>query len=140
MKRSLKMQSHASVGSLLLLGILQVLRGVLNFLWFAQLGVPNPPTPPGVDVAVIVNTLFLFLCIIDIALIVMIPLVIRYRIAFFVLFSFDILLAFEGVWFRTAAYQHHFPWYFIGVSLVSILHLALLLTWDLLIMKKFHTA
>ncbi|TFG13021.1 hypothetical protein EU537_07795 [Candidatus Thorarchaeota archaeon] len=134
------MESQASVGFLLLLGILQVIRGVLHFLWSAQLGVPNPPTLPGVDAYISINPIFLYLAFVDIVLIVMIPLVIRYRVAFFVLFPFDIVLAFEGVWFRTVAYLQHFPWYFIGVSLVSILHLALLLTWDLLIMKESHTA
>jgi hypothetical protein len=143
LKRSHEIGSHASVGSLLLLGIVQVLRGVLNSLLNYRSYHLGPLTPPGVDVDVTWNPIFLYLYIIDIVLIVMIPLLRKNRVAFFVLFSLDIQLALEAVWYRIAVHRPY-DWllmsYGIGVSILSIIHLALLLAWDLLIMKESHTS
>ena len=127
------------LGSLIVLGILQVIRGVLNWALHLRSYRLGPPTPPGLDIFVIHNPIFSYLCFIDIFLIMMIPLLRKSRIPFFVLSSFDILMAFEAVWYRVAVFRPYdwfLMWYGIGVSILSIIHLALLLTWDLLNTKE----
>jgi hypothetical protein len=137
-----KTGSRVLLGLQLTLGFLQVSRGALNWSLDLRSYMLGPPSPPGLDISIFHNPIFSYLCFIDIFLIVMILLLRKSRIPFFVQFSLDFALVFEVVWYRFAVYRPYdwlLMWYGIGVSMLSILHLALLLAWDLVSAKESET-
>ncbi|TFG11661.1 hypothetical protein EU537_11795 [Candidatus Thorarchaeota archaeon] len=127
------------LGSLLILGFLQVLRGVFNWLLYSRNYRLGPLAPPGIDAGAVINPTFLILAFTDIVLIVMVLLLSKHRIAFFVLFFLDIPLVLEMFWFRIAVFRPYDRlslWYGIGVSILSLFHLAVLLRLDIVQTKE----
>ena len=134
-----KTESRVLLGLQLTLGFLQVSRGALNWSLDLRSYRLGPPSPPGFDISIFHNPIFSYLYFIDIFLVVMILLLRKSRIPFFVLFSLDFALVFEVVWYRFAVYRPYdwlLMWYGIGVSILSLFHLAVLLRLDILQTKE----
>ncbi len=118
---------------LLILGLLQVGRALVCVLFQFRLFTRGlPGRPPGLDIMVAIPPLFLAIGILDMLL--AIPVFMQYRYTLYPEFPIDIVLSFAVVWFPIGAlfvYDVLLSCFGIGVSVLSVIHLAIFLWWKL---------
>ena len=122
---------HKTWRPLVVLGLLQVGRGLLCVVFQVRLAAVGPPRPPdGPDISFIMDFRPLAIGILD--LLLAIPVLMQYRYALYPEFPIDIILSFAVVWFPIGplfVWDIALSYLGIGISVLSIIHLVIMFWW-----------
>jgi hypothetical protein len=122
---------HKTWRPLVVLGLLQVGRGLLCVVFQVRSNSRGPPRPPGgPDISVFLDLRPLAIGILDLLLAIFV--LMQYRYALYPEFLLDIALCFVFVWFPIGplfVWDIALSYLGIGISLLSIIHLVIMFWW-----------